>query len=271
MKRFPLILLILTGLGCQNAGTPQKACTRYWQDLLNADFERVYDCFSFNDRAMKSREEFVQDMALTASETSALRVAKDLIAYKIVSAQITGDSARVAVTITLPEAVRGKFKRMLETASRETPVDLPNQPPLVTFEGFNRLIREDNAWFIFGDWETARKQEGEKARLRMEYLAKLKVKNVLVREYQKNRKYYLSFDLVNTGSQTLNYVQVMITCLDKENRPCQIISQNVVSETTRPLGPNERRKIKLDVSSLPGEWNLGTLIKVVDCGFVESR
>lgn len=271
MKRLPLILLILAGLGCQNAGTPQKACTRYWQDLLNADFERVYDCFSFNDRAVMSRAEFVQGMAFTASESSAFRVTKTMIAYKIVSAQITGDSARVAVTITLPEVVRGKFKRMFETVSRETPVDLPNQQPMVTFEGFNRLVREDNAWFVFGDWETARKREGEKARLRMEYLAKLKVKNVLVREYQNVRKYYLNFDLVNTGPQTLSFVQVLITCLDKENRPCRVISQNVVSETTRPLGPKERRKIKLDLSTTPADWNLGTVIKVVDCGFVESR
>ena len=269
LKNIPFLLILSVILGCPKPPAPDAIAAKFWQEVLNAEFDKAYDRFSFMDRAVKSREEFIQDMALNASESSVFRVTKKLTSFKIGDAVVAGDSARVPVTITIPEAIKDKYRRLLWKVTRETPADTMLTPRMVIREGFNRMVREDNAWFIFGDWETERKIEGELARQRLDYLAKLKIKNVKVREDQNVRKYYLTFDLVNTGSRSLKFTQVLITCLNKNGRACQVLTENPVSDKTRPLVPGERRRVKLDLTTTSVEWNLRTETKVVDCGFAD--
>ena len=188
LKKIPVLLILSVIIGCPKPPLPGPAATKFWQEVLTAEFEKAYDRFSFMDRAVMSPEEFVQNLAFKPEESSVFRVSKKLTSFQIGEAIIAADSARVPMTITVPEAIKDKYRRFLWKVTRETPVDTTLNPRMVTLEGLNRLVREDNAWFIFGDWETERKIAGILAQERLDYLAKLKIKNVKVREDQNVRK-----------------------------------------------------------------------------------
>jgi hypothetical protein len=269
MKKIPFLLILGVIAGCPKPPSPGSAAVKFWQEVLAAEYVKVYDRFSFMDRAVKSREEFIQELTFKPEESSVFRVSIKLTSFKIGEAIIVVDSAQVPVTITVPDAIKDKYRRFLWKVTRETTADTTLRPRMATLEGWTRLVREDNAWFIFGDWETERKIAGELARQRLEYLAKLKIQNVRVREDQNVRKYYLTFDLVNTGTRNLKFAQVLITCLNKDGHICQVLTENPVSDKTRPLAAGERRRVKLDLTTTPVEWNMQTEIKAVDCGFAE--
>lgn len=269
LNKIPLLLILGVIIGCPKPPAPDAVAAKFWQEVLAAEFEKAYDRFSFMDRAVMSREEFVQNLAFKPEESSVFRVTRKITSFRIVEDTIAADSAQIMVNITVPEAIKDKYRRLLWKVTREIPADTMHAPRMVTIEGRNRLVREDNAWFIFGDWETERKIAGILAQERLDYLAKLKIRNVKVREDQNVRKSYLTFDLVNTGSRDIKFAQLLVTCLNKEGRACQVLTEIPVSDKTRPLVPGERRRVKLDLSTTPVEWNMQTEIRVVDCGFAE--
>lgn len=269
LKRIPLLLILGIFAGCSKPPLPGPAAVKFWQEVLNAEFEKAYDRFSFNDRAVMSRDEFIQGFAFNSDDSSVFRVSKKFTSIQVGEHTIAADSAQVFVTISIPEALAEKYRGLLWRVTREVPGDTVQTPRMVTLEGWNRLVREENAWFIFGDWETARKIAGKLAQERVDYLPKLKIENVRVREDQNVRKYYLTFDLVNAGPRTLKFAQVLVTCLNSDNRACQVLTENPVSDKTRPLAAGERRRVRLDLTAAAVEWNLRTEIKAVDCGFTE--
>ena len=268
-KKIPALMVLILICGCQKPPQPGPAAARFWQEVLAAEFGQAYERFSFNDRSVKSQEEFVQGFAFNPDDSSVFRVTRKVTSFLIGDPQTKGDTARIPVTIVVPEALAGKYRSLLWKVTRVAPADTAQVPRMVTLEGLNRLVLEEKAWFIFGDWETQRRIEGELAQERLDYVPKLKVRNVRIREDQKVRKYYLSFDIVNTGDRTVKYMQVMVSCLNSENRSRQVLTENPVSEKTRPLEPGERRPVRLDLTAPMVEWNLRTEIKVVDCGFSE--
>jgi hypothetical protein len=218
---------------------------------------------------VKSKEEFLKEMAFDSDDSSVFRVTVQAVSYRIGDPQTAGDTSRVPVTLTVPEALAEPYRKLLWQVTRVAPSPSSQAPKLVTLEGWNRLVMEENAWRIFGDWETQRRIQGELAQQRLDYLAKLKIRNVRVLEDQDVRKYYLTFDLVNTGNRTMAFVQVMVTCLNREDRACQVLTENPVSAKTRSLAPGEKRRVRLDLSTTPVEWTMRTEVKVVDCGFKE--
>jgi len=268
------LILILTGLaligGCAKPPQPGPAAARFWQEALAAEFGNVYERFSFNDRSVKSKEEFVQGFAFTPDDSSVFRVTKAAASFKLAEAQISGDTARINVSVRVTEVLVNYYRKLLWKIDRMVQADTAQVPRMVTLEGSNVLVREDNAWFIFGDWETQRRIEGELAKLRLDYLAKIKVRNIKVRVDQSVRKYYLSFDLVNAGDRTLKFVQVLVTCLNKEGRACQVLTDNPVSRKNGFLAPGGKRRVRLDLTTAPVEWSLRTDIKVVDCEFSDQ-
>jgi hypothetical protein len=267
-KILSLLILALIA-GCTKTPRPGPAAARFWEEALAAEFGKAYERFSFNDRSVKSREEFVQGLAFNANDSSVFRVSTKITSFRIGDPQTAGDTARIPVTITVPEALAEKYRGFLWKVTREIPADSGHVPKMVTLEGWNRLVLEENAWFVFGDWETQRRIEGELAQQRVDYLSKLKIRNVKVREDQDVRKYYLSFDLVNSGDRSLKFVEVMVTCLNRENRACRVLNENPVSAKTRPLNPGEKRRVRLDLTTTPVEWTMRTEVKVVDCVFKE--
>ena len=115
----PLVAALLAG-GCRRSDDPRALLDRFFGTALRQDYAATYDCYSSAYHAKVSREDFVRHR----------REASVLQAYKIVSLEQHGDTARAVAQLTFGPSAK---------LNRTSPVDTT-----VTED----LVREAGAWRI---------------------------------------------------------------------------------------------------------------------------
>ena len=115
----PLVAALLAG-GCRRGDNPRALVDRFFGTALRQDYAATYDCYSSAYHAKVSREDFVRHR----------REASVLQAYKIVSLEQHGDTARAVAQLTFGPSAK---------LNRTAPVDTT-----VTED----LVREAGAWRI---------------------------------------------------------------------------------------------------------------------------
>lgn len=268
MGRFLALVTLLFLAGCSNPGKPAALLRAYWDAVFNGDFAKAYQSHCLMDQAVKSPDEFEREMELTMSEASLLRVCQPDLALRIDRTQLLGhDTVQFDVTLMIPLGLKDKYERLLISIRQDSIIAREGRPTLLSMTGISRVVKEHGQWFIFGDWETRRQREAEQAQQRLDYLPLLRVQNIAIREYQ-NPRYYLMFNVQNTGPRTITHIKVLLTFLTKQNTTCQVLEETVEFKPSA-LKSKERRSVKLNITSMPINWALKVLIKVVDCGFSE--
>ena len=255
--------------GCFNAGKPADTLRAYWNAVFEGDFDIVYQNHCLLDQAVKSLDEFNREMELTMPEASLLRVCRPDLELQINQSQIRGkDTAEFNVTVAIPLGLKDKFQYLITSIQRDSVIDRMGRPPLLSRTGTCRLVKEHDRWLVFGDWEARRQREAEQAQARLDYLPQLRIRSIVIREYQNTRRNYLMFNVQNTGRRAITHIRLLLTFLTKQNTPCQVLEETVAFEPSA-LAAHEHRSVKLDITSTPVDWSLEVTIKIVDCGFLE--
>lgn len=259
---------------CQKSSDPKMALSGYLDAVITGNYKEAYDFFSFEDRSVKSLTEFMKEHELSAAEIDIVNMSKDYIMYDIKKVSVMDDSAKAIVKITMPEIMVKQFKPLLPIISRQRRIDSLIDPrnnkkfSIITLTGSVLMMKEFNGWRVYGNWEEQRKKEAEESKIRLKYIqSQLKIKNVKIREYQGDRRTYLTATIKNLGQKTLKEVVVFVVCLNKDNKACYSVTEQSISETVKPISPKASRKIKIDLTNAPPDWSRRVEISVVNCKF----
>lgn len=274
-RGIPLIILfMLLSIFCQPSDNPQKIITKCVDAIIAGSFDKAYGYFSFKDKNTKSLSEFVQELALNQADSGIIALTADRIDYVIVDIATSNDSARATLKITIPAIMSRRLSYLFADVYKETKIDYlidskKNHIYILALEGQVRLIKEMEGWRIYGNWQKIRDREEKEAQMILEYIKSyIKIiESIKICEYQDTRKIFLEGMVKNTGGKTLEDVELMITCYNKNEKPCYILSEHPVNANEKPLRPKKIRKFKIDLSAAPADWAKNVEIKIVNCKF----
>jgi len=160
-----LVALVLS-MGCSN---PKEPLDKYLDAYLHGRDEEAYSYISQKDKAVKSLEEFKGGRENDTSPLTQMLINR--ISYQIKEIKVEGKMANAKVETTMPDfsilmkdlmgaAFASAFAdkkgekeiyKMLEDKYRD------NLLPMTTVEENYRLVKEDDGWKVFFDWETEKK------------------------------------------------------------------------------------------------------------------
>jgi cytochrome c oxidase assembly protein Cox11 len=183
--KFPLLLSILTisVLGCvifspaedilpaslPNSEDKEKiemTVKAYVKAIYSRNYQKVYELTSHLDHTFKTEENYLRENASFRDLT--LELAEKLaesITYKDIKIQVQENRARVTMVISLPDGNAPEVQNILleeerpKGASRNELLEkleaLRKTGKIPTVEGEQEveLVKENNAWLVFLDWE----------------------------------------------------------------------------------------------------------------------
>ena len=271
---FSLLSITLGWISCAPQRDPNMQLTGFLEALKAKDYQTAYDLCSFKDRYTKSESEFIADFTSADKEAQSVGIADFQISYTIDTVITQKDTALAYVELKMLDLTNSRYRLVLDTVIDESIVDsIITEPDNITYilsiSGILRLAKDFKGYFVYAHWEERRRQEAEESRIRLDYINEfLKVKSKKLDIYPYADKAYLTATLVNAGQKTLKGVELMITCLDKENKPCDILTYHPVNRSRGFLGPKKTMRFRIDLSKSSGEWAKKVEIKIVNCQFL---
>ncbi len=264
-------LFLLFVNSCTRQAPPRERLVEFLDSLKAKNYEAAYDHCAFKDRYTKSAEEFVAGFKQYDDEVGSNGIEGSAISYSIDSTQAKKDTFLAFTKLTALDLGNSPHGGLFSLVFSELITDsVKNKKSAyvytVTYEGAICLIKEHEGWGVYARWEEQRLRDAEESRIRVEYIKNgLKILKRKLLVYPDANKAYLTAVLKNTGTRTVLDVELMIVCLDKDGKPCDILTEHPVRKHAAPLLPGKTRKFKVDLSSAPGEWAKAVDVKIVNC------
>ena len=255
---------------CPRQTPPRERLVEFLDSLMAKNYQSAYDHCAFKDRYTKSADEFIAGFKQHDDEVSSNGIEGSVIFYNIDSTHAQKDTFLAFTKITALDLGASPYRNLFFSVLSEPITDsVKNRKSAyvyaVTYEGVICLIKEHEGWGVYARWEEQRLRDAEESRVRVEYIKNgLKISNRKISVYPDARA-YLTAVLKNTGIRTVLDAELMIVCLDKDGKPCDILTEHPVRKHAAPLLPGKTRKFKVDLSSAPGEWAKAVDVKIVNC------
>jgi len=265
-----LMLIFVFQTVCTRQVPPRERLVGFLDSLKVKNFKSAYDYCAFKDRYTKSADEFVAGFKQYDKEVSSNGIEGFVMSYSIDSTQTKKDAFLAFTKITALDLGTSPYRSLFFSVFAEPITDSVKNKKnayvyAVTYDGVLCLVKEHEGWGVYARWEEQRLRDAEESRIRVEYINNsLKISNRKVSVYPNDRA-YLTAMIKNTGTRTVLDVELMIVCLDKDGKPCDILTEHPVRKHAAPLLPGKTRKFKVDLSSAPGEWAKTVDVKIVNC------
>lgn len=170
-----LLLPVSAGGERRSAGSPPDAVTAFLREVYARDYGRAYAWIASEDRALKTREEYVREQgAFTGAALELARVLASLIRFENARTSIDGDRATVTFRVILPDAnapavdalllefdearlaaLSPRERRKIASLLRE--MARTGELPVVVGENERwELVREGGGWRVWLNWAGAR-------------------------------------------------------------------------------------------------------------------
>jgi hypothetical protein len=264
-------LSLLFFVGCTRQTPPRERLVEFLDALKAKDYQTAYDHCAFRDRYTTSADEFITGFKQYDKEVGLNGIEGSAISYSIDSTQAKKDTFLAFTKITTLDVGDSPHRSLFFSVFAEPITDSVKNKKgayvyAVTYDGVICVIKEHEGWGAYARWEEQCLRDAEESRARVEYIKNgLKVLNRKISVYPDANKAYLNAVLKNTGTRTVLDVELMIVCLDKDGKPCDILTEHPVRKHAAPLPPGKTRKFRLDLSSAPGEWAKAVDVKIVNC------
>lgn len=274
------ILLIICGavllhLSCPRSEDAKNCLTECLQAIVRADFKAVYGYFSFEDKSVKSLEEFLKDQAMTREESEIAHSCGPIMSYDIKSLDRIGDSAVAVVSMVVPDVVANRLSFLFTEVERIHVVDTITTSHgrsifVSQVQGSVFLIHEHDGWRVHGRWEKKRIEEAKEALIRSAYIEdSITVKQIKVYGKRRDRDAYLTALVLNNGNRALSKIELLISFLDRQKKAIYSLTSVPVSDNTLPLRAGEKRAFREALTGIPANWASIVEIRVVNCRFFD--
>jgi hypothetical protein len=274
MRRCHLsILLMVIMIACCAIEPPEERFTSCFHALLDNDLAQVHGYFVFIDRATIAVDEFTALYSLTPGEQRSVEQHRDCIVFMLDHVDIVGDTLRAHLVVHAP-AFMGKILALLFfTIDTIVDMDIKDKMDsaavrLRSYQGILTMVKEEQAWYIHGNWEEERRIETEQGQDRLEYMAKhIRISGIKM-YYTENGEPRLSALLKNQGDRSLSDVEVYFVGYTTTHEPCFTATAHPLG--TEPLGVNSTRRFSIDISQAPANWSGKIEAQVLNCAFVKE-
>lgn len=264
---FVALLIVVTGCSPDPPAERFHSC---FKALLDNDLEQVHKYFVFIDRSTIAGKEFTDSYTFSPAEVRAMDSLGDYIEYNMLNSHQDGDTVRARISIQVP-VFMDKIIHLL-FFSIDTVMEFTGQPEadvisgkLLLYQGMIVMVKEGNAWFMYGNWEEQRQRETQQSQERLEYMNQYLMTSDVRVHYTRDSQVRLSVTLHNKGVRTLTSVEIYIIGYTKDNRPCFTATDDPLE--IKPLLPNSKRRFSIDISQAPANWSGRVDVRVLNCNF----
>lgn len=261
-------VIVLIFAGC----SPEPPVERFescFNAVLGNDLAAVHGYSVFMDRATIAVDEFVSTYSFNPDEYRFVSQFRDRIIFELDSVFHNADTLYMCLSVQAPGFMENILNLIFFTIDTIIDIDVDDDMAsavdrLRSYQGMLKMVKEDHAWYIYGNWEAQRRIETEQAQDRLEYMAgSLGISSIKM--YHEDGRPRLSALLKNRGNRALSDVEVYIIGYTRAHEPCFTATAHPLG--SEPLRPNSARRFSIDISQAPANWSGKVEARILNCTF----